>query len=144
MYVVVHRYTQVSLMLLLSKLQSSEGGQQLTKAPIAKDQLCDSLDAMDLGGSGPRLKEGDIDGFEARLTVLQQTKLAQEQVTQRESRSGRRGAKGRAGRDRVKGRGNAQDPERELMNDFMRVVNEQYLECDVRNMQVTVVDVADI
>jgi hypothetical protein len=40
-------------MLLLSKLQSSEGGrQQLTKAPITKDQLCDSLDAMDLGGAG--------------------------------------------------------------------------------------------
>jgi hypothetical protein len=40
-------------MLLLSKLQSSKGGgQQLTKAPIAKDQLCDSLDAMDLGGAG--------------------------------------------------------------------------------------------
>ena len=48
--VVVHRYTQVSLMLLLSKLQSSEGGgQQLMKAPIAKYQLCDSLEAMDLG-----------------------------------------------------------------------------------------------
>ena len=48
-----HRYTQVSLMLLLSKLQSSEGGgHQLTKAPITKDQLCDSLDAMDLGGAG--------------------------------------------------------------------------------------------
>jgi hypothetical protein len=41
-------------MLLLSKLQSSEGGgqQQLTKAPISKDQLCESLDAMDLGGAG--------------------------------------------------------------------------------------------
>ena len=53
MHMPVHRYTQVSLMLLLSKLQSNEGGgQQLTKAPITKDQLCDSLDAMDLGGAG--------------------------------------------------------------------------------------------
>jgi hypothetical protein len=40
-------------MLLLSKLQRNEGGgKQLTKVPIAKDQLCDSLDAMDLGGAG--------------------------------------------------------------------------------------------
>jgi hypothetical protein len=71
-------------MLLLQKLQISEGGgQQRTKSPIAKDQLCDSLDAMDFGGSGSRLKESDIDGFEARLTVLQQQKLAQEQVMQR-------------------------------------------------------------
>jgi hypothetical protein len=30
------------------------------------------------------------------------------------------------------------------VNEFMRVVNEQYLECDIRNMQITVVDVADI
>jgi hypothetical protein len=52
-------------MLLLSKLQHSEGGgQQLTNAPITKDQLCDSLDAMDLGGAANKgvavVNVGDI------------------------------------------------------------------------------------
>jgi hypothetical protein len=46
-------YTQVSLMLLLSKLQSFESGKQhrknsQNKEPVAEGQLCDSLSAMGL------------------------------------------------------------------------------------------------
>jgi hypothetical protein len=56
------RYTQVSLMLLLSKLRSDERGERhltnSTKAPVAEDQLCDSLNAMGLeeeGSSGTEI-----------------------------------------------------------------------------------------
>jgi hypothetical protein len=41
-------YTQVSWMLLLSKLQSAEHPKNSTDAPIAEGQLCDSLSAMGL------------------------------------------------------------------------------------------------
>ena len=49
------RYTEVSAMLLLSKLQGTESSDQRagsTNAPLAKDKLCDSLDTMDSGGPG--------------------------------------------------------------------------------------------
>jgi hypothetical protein len=55
------RYTQVSLMLLLSKLRSDERGERhltnSTKSPVAEDQLCDSLNAMGLeeGSSGTEI-----------------------------------------------------------------------------------------
>ena len=43
-------------MLLLSKLRSDERGERhptnSTKAPVAEDQLCDSLNAMGLEGGG--------------------------------------------------------------------------------------------
>ena len=45
----------MSAMLLLSKLQGTESSDQRagsTNAPLAKDTLCDSLDAMDSGGPG--------------------------------------------------------------------------------------------
>ena len=49
------RYTEVSAMLLLSKLQGTESSDQRagsTNAPLAKDTLCDSLNAMDSGEPG--------------------------------------------------------------------------------------------
>jgi hypothetical protein len=50
-------YTQVSLMLLLSKLQSSDSG----KEPVAEDQLCDSLSAMGLEESSSNMEIAVVD-----------------------------------------------------------------------------------
>jgi hypothetical protein len=61
-------YTQVSLMLLLSKLQSSESGEHhidskngQNKEPVAEGQLCDSLSAMGLQESSSNTEIAVVD-----------------------------------------------------------------------------------
>jgi hypothetical protein len=59
-------YTHVSLMLLMSKLQSFESGERLrkngqNKEPVAEGQLCDSLSAMGLEESSGNTEIAVVD-----------------------------------------------------------------------------------